>query len=615
MPGILFNYFVALLQVILFHSHAASGNCVAEAYKVNHYFIRAWDGLHIKIDNRYGPVETGLANYNQQENNKFLFTTQFYVCETNFDFMSSKANQQINGVKFYLANTGGGSTVDVLEVTNAPFVSSKDERLFRYSGGASIELLRLQSNTDLFAYATQDHTVKFGKSKFYWTAWPYITRGVPRTKRSLYGEDRHLSQIIASFKKSEDIVIQQTPKNEILAVLKSKVDSNFLFRNGKRFELIAWRLYKDFDINGDIITGTAIVIRQPNQEKYLTYNKVGDELIHTTSYRCRQCSTTKHISYQPAILKKYNQAQTSRSSKILPKDINDQNFVDERFLEVIKRNDGTFRLRSVLQPEYYLAVYKTRFNKYELVFTKFLNDKALEFNLQINIPDVPEHLAKLPKLPCEGDTLKRRGHQKSLFTCLDDVDDDVEETPTSNVGYGSAPSRPIPELGPIDLSSAPISSYWKPKQDVEDVPLLTTSNHQNTRRSVTGHNPTISQIQMRNIANQSARNINIVQVVRKHHTMEINHQTEKMTPQLPKSQEKKTRQLFGPLYLQLLQKALQLESVIIREKALVMSMVIGEVQVTDLLVKGVTQVQEVITMEDTIRMLLLICLAVDGVYF
>jgi len=43
-----------------------------------------------------------------------LFTTQFYVCETNHDFMSSKANQQINGVKFYLANTGGGSTVDVL---------------------------------------------------------------------------------------------------------------------------------------------------------------------------------------------------------------------------------------------------------------------------------------------------------------------------------------------------------------------------------------------------------------------------------------------------------------------------------------------------------------------
>jgi len=30
-----------------------------------------------------------------------------------------------------------------------------------------------------------------------------------------------------------DIVVQQTPKNEILAVLKSKVNSNVLFRNGK----------------------------------------------------------------------------------------------------------------------------------------------------------------------------------------------------------------------------------------------------------------------------------------------------------------------------------------------------------------------------------------------
>jgi len=37
-------------------------------------------------------------------------------------------------------------------------------------------------------------------------------------------------------------------------------------------------------------------------------------------------------------------------------------------------------------------VYKTRFNKYELVFTKFLNDKALEFNLQINIPGEIEKL-------------------------------------------------------------------------------------------------------------------------------------------------------------------------------------------------------------------------------
>jgi len=126
---------------------------------------------------------------------------------------------------------------------------------------------------------------------------------------------------------------------------------------------------------------------------------------------------------------------------------------------------------------------------------------------------------------------------------------------------------------------------------------------------VTGHNPTISRVQRRNIANQSARNINVAQAVRKHHTVEINHQTETMAPQLPKSQEKKTRQPFGPLYLQLLQKALLLENVIIREKAPVMSMVRGEVQVTDLLVKGV------ITMEDTIRMLLLICLAVDGVYF
>jgi len=63
----------------------------------------------------------------------------------------------------------------------------------------------------------------------------------------------------------------------------------------------------------------------------------------------------KHTLHEELFsFQKYNQAQTSKSSKILPKDINNQNFVDERFLEVIKRTDGTFRLRSVLQPGSYL---------------------------------------------------------------------------------------------------------------------------------------------------------------------------------------------------------------------------------------------------------------------
>ncbi|KAF6026147.1 hypothetical protein EB796_015548 [Bugula neritina] len=149
------------------------------------------------------------------------------------------------------------------------------------------------------------------------------------------------------------------------------------------FEVINWGLFKRFTSNGTILHSQAVVFRHPNQMHYLSPNTT-DGKITTSHIHCILPSQGVCVPYARINFKFYDDVARSQNSFFSTPDIRNMNVVDERFFEIIRMPDGKARFRSILNPEFYLAVARFSSLDYQLVVTHLTPQLSSLFQYDFN---------------------------------------------------------------------------------------------------------------------------------------------------------------------------------------------------------------------------------------
>ncbi|KAF6027799.1 hypothetical protein EB796_013887 [Bugula neritina] len=115
----------------------------------------------------------------------------------------------------------------------------------------------------------------------------------------------------------------------------------------------------------------------------------------------------------------YDDVARSQNSFFSTPDIRNMNVVDERFFEIIRMADGKARFRSILNPEFYLAVARFSSLDYQLVVTHLTPQLSSLFQYDFNhsIRTLSGVVMRLPKLPCGPNTEQENSFQSHLFQC------------------------------------------------------------------------------------------------------------------------------------------------------------------------------------------------------
>ncbi|XP_067950926.1 uncharacterized protein [Watersipora subatra] len=372
---------IVLLAALTIHRGEAC-ECKLQKYQTYNYWIDSVGTTSRDIHIQGSTFD--LLPYSQQNHLDYAFLTKFYECGNGRGtFISTEIN------KNSLGNFRSGF------LSSAPVQKPcyNHPALFKFSESFNEASGKLKSGSSQYLDSS-DRNLIFNRVGKFWQVLPSLSKRFS----SPNDIDPHRTTVTAQ-KDGRDMQVDG----------RGQLGARRLMPGEQAFEFIVevFGFCKRLNSQGRVIQGTAVLLsstqgRNTMSEREFLQVRVTDEGQVALPAQNDTQSPSFGMSFSRVELRVDDKRESrERYSRLLLPNTANEETIDERYFEVLRQRDGTYRLATVINPNLFVALIRVR-NGYELgvlPYNSNFSRDLVSYDFNIDIPEVRVRPCYQPHAP------------------------------------------------------------------------------------------------------------------------------------------------------------------------------------------------------------------------